>query len=134
MLGIVWIYAALHKASDAREAIIAMSWGLGVTFNTAWILLHGVVLVEWILGVLLLLGLGRRGAPLASLILLLAYSLFLSRLLMLDAPVGCGCGFGSIIKNASNESSLALGLVRNILLMACVIIVIRAVPSARPVK
>ncbi len=62
VLGGVWVWSALHKALDAREAIIALSWGLALTYDRAWWVLHAVVLLEWALGCGLILGVWRRGA------------------------------------------------------------------------
>ena len=117
MLGVVWAWSALHKASDAREPIIAMSWGLGLTYGRAWWVLHVVVLLEWALGSALILGLGRRAALLGSIVLLSIYSLFLWRLLVLDAPVACGCGVAPVLAGVSRKGALIASLVRNGLLV-----------------
>jgi len=113
----VWIWSALHKASDAREPIIAMSWGLGLTYGRAWWALHGIVLLEWAMGSALILGLWRRAALVGSIALLASYSIFLARLLALDAPVSCGCGVAPVLAGVSREGALIASLVRNGLLV-----------------
>ncbi len=84
--------------------------------------MHAVVLVEWALGTLLVLGIARRAALVGTIVVLGMYSLFIARLLLLDVPVSCGCGFDSVISNLSHESQLAIGIVRNCFLMICAIV------------
>lgn len=92
----------------------------------------GVVILEAGLAALLISGFAVRGAVIATMIVLIVFSMAIVRLMMQDAPIGCGC-FGIGVSGASVGVELWSGLARNAAMLGlCAMAVRRGVAGDQP--
>ena len=82
-------------------------------------LTHVVWVCEIVLGLILVIGIARRRAVVATILVLFVYSVQLAYLIAADnPPKDCGC-IALMAKYASAKQTMVLGLVRNAFLAAC---------------
>lgn len=124
IVGVVFLVAVYGKVLspyEARFALMAVATevvGPGhlgrVFFNGV---IAGVALVEALLGLLLLFGLVVRFASVCSIVVLIGFTFFLWRLLLLPEVPSCGCVGGWNSDVESGRAQAVFGVARNICLV-----------------
>ena len=117
--GLVFLYAGLMKAIDPARTNRVFAFD---HVPTALIVpLTNVVWVgEVVLGLLLLIGIAKRRAIVAMILVLFVYSLQLACLIAAQNPPPCSCAAGVELAKrfASAKLALGIGLLRNALMAA----------------
>lgn len=117
----VFMAAAIAKSFDPRATTAAMDYAIGIGRWSGWLVLLGVVLAEWSLGVFLLFGLARRPAALAGCALLIIFSGYLVLVIAKGSPAGCGCGLWWTRQLPTQVQAVA-GLARNLFLLGFLVV------------
>ena len=115
VLGVLFLYAGLHKALFPTEPALALE-SLEIPPALAkWVILI-VTTLEIYLSILLLFRISLSSALTGASILLFAFATYLWYLSTLADPPSCGCiGLTSLFD--SNKDAAIFGLVRNVLLL-----------------
>jgi hypothetical protein len=119
VVGIVLVLAALVTATDTTTMHQALSF-YGFAIGTIYVLVWVIVLTEAALGQTLLLGLGGRIVPAATLALLLVFCAHLGFLYHSTHPPDCGCP-GLIVKFRDAHAQAIFGLGRNAVLVVALL-------------
>lgn len=130
-VGLVLLLAAGHKLWSPAEATGSLE-ALGLPFRLADALVASVTGVELALGLMLVLGVARRPAAVATMLLLTLFTAYLAWLAMLAQPPACGClGLGYLFE--SHRHNALLGMARNCALVWLLKLALdRATPAATP--
>lgn len=94
LLGSVWIVAGALKLGDLPASVRAVRAYQLLPDSAAQVVGAGLPLVEVVLGVLLLIGLGTRAGALISVLLLSVFVVGISSAWIRGLSIDCGC-FGS---------------------------------------
>lgn len=130
VLGGVWIVAGALKVTDLDASVRAVRAYRLLPETAAQLVDAGLPLVEIVLGVLLVAGLGVRVAGIASALLMAAFVVGIASAWARGLQIDCGC-FGSGGALADGESpAYATELVRDVALTA-VAVLVAARPSGR---
>jgi uncharacterized membrane protein YphA (DoxX/SURF4 family) len=117
--GLVFLYAGAMKALDGTRthAVFAFDHIPGPLIVP---LTHIVWMAEVVLGLLLVIGIAKRRAIVATILVLFVYSLQLAYLIAAQNPPPCSCAAGVELAKrfASAKLALGIGLVRNALMAA----------------
>ena len=114
--GLVFLYAGVTKAWDPTRTHRVLAFD-GVPESLVAPLTHVVWSAEVVLALLLLSGIARRRAVIATILVLFVYSVQLAYLIAAQDPPDCSCVLLHA-KYASAKQALALGLVRNAVMAA----------------
>ncbi len=131
-LSVVWIAASVPKLSDpvsfaesiANYQLIPRAWA--ETPGTIGILANIVPCVELVLAFSLLSGIGKRGAALGSIAMLLVFSGAIAQAMIRGINIDCGC-FGAAV-DASADS---FAILKNVVFLA-ISMVILLEPTTHP--
>jgi hypothetical protein len=114
-VGLLFLYAGAKKFWDPTKTHRVLAFD-GVPGSLVVPMTHVVWLGEVVLGLLLVIGIAKRRAIVATILVLLVYSLQLAYLFMADnPPKDCAC-VALFAKYASAKQQLVIGLVRNAVL------------------
>lgn len=94
VLGVVWIVAGALKVGDLPASVRAVRAYQLLPDSAAQLVGAGLPLVEVVLGVLLLIGLGTRAGAVISVLLLSVFVVGISSAWIRGLSIDCGC-FGS---------------------------------------
>lgn len=119
VVGLVFLYAGVRKAWDGTKTHAVFAFD-GVPQPLIVPLTHVVWIGEVVLGLLLLIGIAKRRAIVAAVLVLFVYSIQLAYLIAAQDPPNCAClNLDQIMKRfASAKQAMTLGLVRNALMAA----------------
>ena len=114
--GAVFLYAGVSKAWDPTRTHRVLAFD-GVPEQLVAPLTHLIWSAEVALALILLVGVAKRRAAVATILVLFVYSVQLAYLLAAQNPPECSCVLLHA-KYASAKQALALGLVRNAVMAA----------------
>ncbi|MDQ3439924.1 MAG: hypothetical protein M3478_06190 [Planctomycetota bacterium] len=114
--GLVYLYAGVMKAWDPTKTHRVFAFD-GVPQSLVAPLTHLVWSAEVALALILLIGIAKRRAVIATILVLFVYSVQLAYLIAAQNPPDCSCVLLHA-KYASAKQALALGLVRNAVMAA----------------
>ena len=114
--GLVFLYAGITKAWDPTRTHRVLAFD-GVPQSLVAPLTHLVWSAEVVLALILFIGIAKRGAVIATILVLFVYSVQLAYLLAAQNPPDCSC-VQLHAKFASAKTALSLGLVRNAVMAA----------------
>jgi uncharacterized membrane protein YphA (DoxX/SURF4 family) len=115
-VGLLFLYTGITKAIDPTRTHRVFAFD-GVPQPLIVPLTHVVWSAEVALALILLIGIARRRAVVATILVLFVYSVQLAYLLAAQNPPDCSCVLLQA-KYASAKQALVLGLVRNAILAA----------------
>jgi hypothetical protein len=115
-VGLLFLYTGITKAIDPSRTHRVFTFD-GVPEPLIAPLTHVVWSAEVALALILLIGIARRRAVVATILVLLVYSVQLAYLIAAQDPPDCSCVLLHA-KYASAKQALVLGLVRNAILAA----------------
>ena len=115
-VGLLFLYTGITKAIDPTRTHRVFAFD-GVPEPLIAPLTHVVWSAEVVLALILLSGIAKRRAVVATILVLFVYSVQLAYLLAAQDPPDCSCVLLHA-KYASAKQALALGLVRNAVLAA----------------
>lgn len=113
LVGAALFSAAIGKAVSPREALIALSYAARLAGGGPMIIAPALWLLvgaELILGAMLIAGVRRRGATVATLCLLGVFTAWAGYLHINKLDVPCGCGLGSKAGPALLRNLVMLGV------------------------
>jgi len=114
--GLVFLYAGVSKAWDPTRTHRVLAFD-GVPQSLVAPLTHLVWSAEVALALILLIGIAKRRAVIATIMVLFVYSVQLAYLIAAQNPPECSCVLLHA-KYGSAKRALALGLVRNAVMAA----------------
>lgn len=118
VVGVIFLWAGIEKILDPTRTHRVFAFD-GVPQPLIEPLTMLVWVGELILGLVLLIGIARRRAVMAGVLVLFVYSVQLAYLIAADnPPEDCGC-VALLAKYASAKQAMVLGLVRNAVMAAC---------------
>lgn len=132
-LAATFIFSGFVKANDPLGTVYKLedyftAWGIGhmpQTLTLAMALVQAIV--EWGLGVYLLLGMRRRLITIVTLIFMAIMTLFTVYIAIYNPVSDCGC-FGDAIILTNTQT-----LLKNILLLACAVVTFRYYKTILPI-
>ena len=124
LVGLFFIFSGCTKGIDPMGTGLKIMeylglWGMSVDLSLATYLAVGLNVLEALLGTFLLLGIGRRWTPIATLILMVPMTCLTLYIYIANPVADCGC-FGDALK-ISNEATFW----KNVVLLLLLILLVR---------
>lgn len=114
-VGLLFLYAGVHKMLYPGEATLAL-YSLDLPFVLANALVTTVIILEFYLGVILVLKIDLKYALTLSMSLMFLFTVYMWYLSTLANPPSCGClGLTGIFR--SNKQAALFGLCRNVVIL-----------------
>ena len=124
LVGLFFIFSGCTKGIDPMGTGLKIMeylglWGMSIDLSLATYLAVGLNVLEALLGTFLLLGIGRRWTPIATLILMVPMTCLTLYIYIANPVADCGC-FGDALK-ISNEATFW----KNVVLLLLLILLVR---------